>query len=77
MLLKRMVLPVLAGVVLGLSGAAALSRLIASLLFGLDTLDPQTYIVATLVLVTAATVATDLPARRIARVDPMRALRAE
>ena len=48
-----------------------------SLLFGVTPLDPETYAVAALVLVTTAAVAAYLPARRVTRVDPMAALRAE
>jgi hypothetical protein len=47
-----------------LGGAAALSRLIESLLFGVTALDPGTYVLAALVLVATAAVAAYLPARR-------------
>jgi predicted permease len=77
MVLGGILLPVLIGVAVGLGGAAALSRLIASLLFGVTTLDPGTYAVAALVFIATAAVAAYLPARRVARVDPMGALRAE
>jgi ABC-type antimicrobial peptide transport system permease subunit len=77
MMLGRILVPVLAGVVLGVGGAAALSRFIGSLLFGVTPLDPGTYVLAALVLVATAVVAAYLPARRVAQVDPMRALRAE
>jgi putative ABC transport system permease protein len=77
MLLGRILMPVLVGVALGLSGAAALSGLIESLLYGVNALDPGTYALAALVLVATAVVAAYLPARRVARVDAMAALRAE
>jgi putative ABC transport system permease protein len=77
MMLARILVPVLAGVALGLGGAAALSRVIESLLFGVTALDPGTYALAALVLVATAVMAAYLPARRVAQVDPMVALRAE
>jgi ABC-type antimicrobial peptide transport system permease subunit len=80
--LKRMVLGhvvvlVLVGVAFGLGGAAALSRLMKSLLFGVTALDPATYVLVALGLVVTAAIAGYLPARRVTRVDPMSALRAE
>jgi predicted permease len=77
MMLRRIAVSVTAGVALGLAGAAGTSRLVESLLFGVEPLDPRTYAVATLVLVATAALAAYLPARRVARVDPMAALRAE
>ena len=77
MMLGRILVPVLAGVALGLGGAAALSRVIESLLFGVTALDPGTYALAALVLVATAVAAAYLPARRAAQVDPIVALRAE
>jgi predicted permease len=77
MILGRILVPVLAGVALGLGGAAALSRAIESLLFGVSALDPGIYALAALVLVATAMVAAYLPTRRVAQVEPMVALRAE
>jgi predicted permease len=77
MMLGRILVPVLAGVALGLGGAAALSRVIESLLFGVTALDPGTYGLAALVLVATALLAAYLPTRRVAQVDPLVALRAE
>jgi predicted permease len=65
------------GVVVGLGGALGLSRLITSLLFGVESMDPATYITASLVLVAAAALASYIPARRATRVSPVTALRAE
>jgi predicted permease len=65
------------GVMIGLGAAAALTRLMKSLLFGISPLDPLTYVATPCVLVAAATLASYLPARRAARVDPMEALRME
>jgi ABC-type antimicrobial peptide transport system permease subunit len=65
------------GVVLGLGGAAVLTRLMESLLFGVTALDPPTYVAGAFCLVAAAALAAYLPAHRVTRVDPMLALRAE
>ncbi|MBL9218307.1 MAG: ABC transporter permease [Opitutaceae bacterium] len=65
------------GVVLGLGSAWALSRLVASRLYGLSASDPGTYAGVGLILVAVAIISSLLPARRASRVDPMVALRAE
>jgi ABC-type antimicrobial peptide transport system permease subunit len=66
----------LAGVLCGVA-AAALTRFMSSLLFGVNALDLVTYVATSLVLGAAATLASYLPARRAAAVDPVIALRAE
>ena len=65
------------GVVLGLGAAAALTQSMKALLFGISPLDPLTYITIPLVLIASAALASYLPARRAASVDPVEALRAE
>jgi ABC-type antimicrobial peptide transport system permease subunit len=66
-----------AGVGLGLLTAGFLSSLMSSLLFGVGALDPFTYASVSLALVGVAALASWLPARRAAGVDPSRALREE
>ena len=65
------------GVVIGLGAAAALVRVMKTLLFGISPLDPLTFLAVPLILATAAGLASYLPARRAAGVDPVEALRAE
>jgi putative ABC transport system permease protein len=67
----------LAATVLGMAGAAALSRTLATLLFGVAPLDPLTFAAAATVLGGVALLASWLPARRAARVDPVVALAEE
>jgi ABC-type antimicrobial peptide transport system permease subunit len=66
-----------AGCALGLALAAAMTRLIASQLYGITSLDPLTFVAVGLVLLGAALLACYLPARRAAKIDPMEALRHE
>jgi predicted permease len=65
------------GIVIGLGAAAALMRLMKTLLFGISPLDPLTFVAVPVILTTAAALASYLPARRAAGVDPVEALRAE
>ncbi|MGH7693529.1 MAG: ABC transporter permease [Gemmatimonadaceae bacterium] len=66
---------VAAGLVLGALGAAAVSRLYASLIFGVSRVDPAAYLIAGAVLAGVALIAVYAPARRATRVDPLVALR--
>ena len=65
------------GTALGLGAAAVLMSLMRTLLFGISPLDPITFGVVPIALVAAAALASYLPARRTAAVDPVIALRAE
>jgi putative ABC transport system permease protein len=63
------------GVVVGLAAAAALTRVLARLLFEIEPLDPWTFAVTALVLLTVATIASCVPAHRSMRLAPVDALR--
>ena len=65
------------GLACGLIAAAALSRLMTSLLFAVSPLDPLTYCLVSAGLIAAAALASYLPSRRAAAVDPTEALRSE
>jgi predicted permease len=65
------------GAVIGLVAAAGLMRLMKALLFGISPLDPLTFIAVPLMLGAAAALASYLPARRAAAIDPVEALRAD
>ena len=64
----------LMGVVLGVIGALALTRLTANLLFGVGATDPVTFAAISILLICVALLASYIPARRAARLDPMKAL---
>ena len=65
------------GVAIGLSAAIGLTRLMRSLLFEISPLDPLAFAAAPILLVAAALLASYLPARRAAAIDPVDALRME
>jgi ABC-type antimicrobial peptide transport system permease subunit len=65
------------GAAIGIAGALAGARLIASILYGVHPTDLVTFLAVSLVLSVVALIASYLPARRASRVDPMVALRYE
>ena len=76
MLLTGVVLTVI-GLVFGLSGMLALSRLLSSLLYGVTPTDPMTFVTVSVLLGAVAFLASYIPARRATKVDPTVALRYE
>jgi putative ABC transport system permease protein len=65
----------LIGIALGLAGALWVTRLLASMLYGVSAHDPVTYVGAFAILTTVALTASAIPARRATRCDPLLALR--
>jgi ABC-type antimicrobial peptide transport system permease subunit len=65
------------GVVAGLLGAVTLTRVMASLLFGISATDAMTFSIVPVILIATALLATYIPALRATRVDPSVALREE
>ena len=66
-----------AGVVVGLIGAAVVTRVLQRFLFGVTPTDPVAFTIVTLLLVAIGLLAAWVPARRATRIDPWDALRAE
>ncbi len=77
LLLRTGVLPVVAGVMGGLAGAAAVAQAMGGMLYGVGSFDTVAFAAAVVALAGVALAAGLLPARRVARVDPVIALRAE
>jgi predicted permease len=77
LLLRQSVVLVVFGVAMGVATSAALTRFLASMLFGVRPTDPATFVIVVFLLVGVAALACWIPARRAMRVDPMVALRYE
>jgi ABC-type antimicrobial peptide transport system permease subunit len=75
--LRQFSRPLVAGLLAGVAGAAALSGLLRGQLYGIGNLDPMAYLGAIAVFATTVVLAALWPARRALKVDPMRALRHE
>jgi putative ABC transport system permease protein len=77
LVLTRALRIVVAGLIVGLAGAAAVTRVLQTFLFGVTPTDPIAFTIVTLLLMTVGLIAAWLPARRATRIDPCAALRAE
>jgi predicted permease len=77
LVLTRALRIVVAGLIVGLAGAAAVTRVLQTFLFGVTPTDPIAFTIVTLLLIAVGLVAAWLPARRATRIDPWAALRAE
>jgi putative ABC transport system permease protein len=75
LVLREGMMPVAAGILVGLAGAAALASVMKTLLFGVDALDPVTFAAVATVLACVALAACYVPARRAMMVDPAHTLR--
>jgi ABC-type antimicrobial peptide transport system permease subunit len=77
LVLRRAAILAVTGIVLGLAGAAGLSRSLTAMLYGLTPLDPTTYVAAASLFAVVSALASSVPAWQAARVDPMDAIRCE
>jgi ABC-type antimicrobial peptide transport system permease subunit len=77
LVLRQSMWLVAAGIIAGCAGAAALTRFLQGLLFGVEPFDALTLLSVVVLFLFVAAVASYAPARRASRVDPMVALRAE
>jgi predicted permease len=77
LVLRQTAVLTVAGVVIGVAGAAALSRYLEGLLFGLTPLDAGTFVTVVMLFAATAALASFIPARRATRIDPLIALRTE
>ena len=75
MVIRQGVAWTVVGLFLGVAGSIALSRYLQGVLFGITPVDPMTFAVVSAMFLVVAILATFIPARRIARVDPLVALR--
>jgi len=77
MVMRQGMLLIAIGLVIGVAGALALTRVMSALLFDVEPHDPITFVAVSLVLMAVAAFACFVPARRVTTIDPMLALRSE
>jgi putative ABC transport system permease protein len=77
LVLRKAILLTGAGLLLGLAGALAVTRMLSTMLFHVKATDPWTFVAVSLLLVFVALVAAFIPARRVTQIDPVVALRCE
>jgi putative ABC transport system permease protein len=77
LIIRAAALPVIGGIVIGISGALALTGLLRGMLFHISPRDPLTFAIVPAILAIVAFISACLPARRAARLDPMASLRAD
>jgi putative ABC transport system permease protein len=77
MVLRRGLILAVIGIVVGVGGAAALSSSLTAMLYGLTPLDPTTYLSVIGLFAAVVVLASYMPARRAAKVDPLVAIRCE
>jgi ABC-type antimicrobial peptide transport system permease subunit len=77
LVLRQSMVSTAVGILIGIAGAAGLTRYLESMLFGLTPLDPTTWVGVSVLFALVAAVAAYAPARRAAAIDPVRAMRAE
>jgi putative ABC transport system permease protein len=77
MVMRQGVVMMAAGTAIGVAAALAAARVLATLLFGVGTADPATFVAIPLLLTAVLLAACSIPARRATRVDPLTALRTE
>jgi predicted permease len=77
MVFRQAIMQAMIGTAVGVAGAVLLSKLMAKMLFGVQPTDPFTFTAVTIVLGLAALLASGVPARKAAQIEPMTALRSE
>jgi putative ABC transport system permease protein len=75
--MKRGLAPLSVGLLIGLAGAFALTRVLRSFLYGVTPTDPMTFVAGCFLFLVVGLIACYVPARKASRIDPMAALRYE
>jgi ABC-type antimicrobial peptide transport system permease subunit len=77
MVIRQAMSLTLVGVIIGLAGAALLMQVLRGMLFGVAPLDPTTFVIAPVLMLVAALIASYIPAHRASSLDPIKVLRSE